>query len=861
MTVSGLDKKSIRKFTDREIFIKTFYDALKYQSDKHKIIVFYGVGGIGKTSLRKELSRQIENELKEIIWSTIDLDIPAYRDQETALFILRNTLSQKYKIHFPSFDLAYTLYWQKIHPQTPMTKDNFPLFSGTGVVAGIFRALGEMPYIGVIPKLSKAIKVSGNVFREWWKKRGEEELTMLHTLEAKDILDRMPMFWASDINEFIEKKNRKIVIFLDTFEALWENMRTEGGFFLRDDWIREMISHLPKVLWVICGREKLRWGELEDDWDNYLEQYLIGGFSNEDSHKFLIGCGIEKEEIRNIIISSSRGVPHFMDLAVDTYYEIKNNLRRSPVKTDFAKTQQNVMARFLRYLEQTEIDTLKVISCSRMWNQEIFDLLVKEFRTGYGATPISNLSRFSFITEGTITGTWTMHELMSDSLQAMLEENSFRQIHKFLFGYYNVKLKEVDVKNINDELKKAVNEAYYHGKISLGFEELKAWFNHISRIFERAGIWKTITPLIEDFIILLKGEGSKYLKEISDYNILLSNLYEIQGKIDESLLLLEESLKIRRDLFGEEHHDVSKVINNMAVHYAKQGKYEEAGPLFKKALEISKKILGDNHPEICNAMNNLAIVYSFEKNYEMSESLYKIALSIREENYGKEHPDVAASLNNLAILYEETGRFSDAADLYGKALYVWEKSLGPEHMNTAIAMNNLANVYTKIERYDEAEEFYKKASFIYEKIFGDKCLEYGYSLNNLAAMYNKKGDVKSSLETYISVKEIFTENLGSSGSDTINALKNIAELSYLNKDYSLSEHYYTELLEIYYKSRKTDNQELINATINLADIYLLQGKQKEIKLFKEKTGKNLVKKFGVNHPTTVLLEKHLVKLI
>jgi hypothetical protein len=498
------EKREKRKFTDREIYIDAFYRSLNNPSDIHKILVFYGVGGIGKTSLRKELSRQIEEEKKDIVWATIDLDIPTYRNQETALFILRNALSLKYKIHFSSFDLAYTLYWQKIHPQTPMTKDNFPLFSGSGIVAGIFRALGEMPYIGVIPKLSKAIKVSGNVFREWWKKKGEKELSLLHTLEAKDILDRLPMFWANDINEFLEKRDKNIVIFLDTYEAIWENMRTEGGFFLRDEWIRELITQLPKVLWVIFGRDKLRWGDIEEEWNDYLEQYLIGGLSKEDSDKFLKGCGIDQKEIREIIINSSKGVPHFMDLAVDTYYEIRNNKNRVPEKNDFAKTQRSVLARFLRYLEQNEIDTLKVISCPRTFNRELFNLLVRKFRTGLGSAPILSLRRFSFIKEGALKGTWSMHELMRDSLRSMQDRETLNEIHKFLFDYYNEKIKNLDIKKISEEKIQYISEAYYHGKISLQISELNYWFFNISKILELAGKWKTITPLIEDFILILK---------------------------------------------------------------------------------------------------------------------------------------------------------------------------------------------------------------------------------------------------------------------------------------------------------------------------------------------------------------------
>ena len=48
--------KTARQFTNREFFIDAFLSALNSnKSDKHNVLVFYGVGGIGKTSLIKEV--------------------------------------------------------------------------------------------------------------------------------------------------------------------------------------------------------------------------------------------------------------------------------------------------------------------------------------------------------------------------------------------------------------------------------------------------------------------------------------------------------------------------------------------------------------------------------------------------------------------------------------------------------------------------------------------------------------------------------------------------------------------------------------------------------------------------------------
>ena len=105
----GIDSspKAGKKFTDREQFLAAFQNAISTKiKDEHKLVVYYGVGGIGKTTLRKELGKRLESEKPDTVWTAIDLDTPTYREQETALFVLRNQLHEKFKINFPSFDIA-----------------------------------------------------------------------------------------------------------------------------------------------------------------------------------------------------------------------------------------------------------------------------------------------------------------------------------------------------------------------------------------------------------------------------------------------------------------------------------------------------------------------------------------------------------------------------------------------------------------------------------------------------------------------------------------------------------------------------------------------------------------------------------
>ena len=75
-------------------------------------------------------------------------------------------------------------------------------------------------------------------------------------MEALEIEETLPYFWAQDLENYLKNTSESAVFFIDTYEALWENHRSEGNS--RDEWIREELIRCPpkNSLWVICGREK-----------------------------------------------------------------------------------------------------------------------------------------------------------------------------------------------------------------------------------------------------------------------------------------------------------------------------------------------------------------------------------------------------------------------------------------------------------------------------------------------------------------------------------------------------------------------------------------------------------------------------
>jgi tetratricopeptide (TPR) repeat protein len=709
-----------RQFTDREAFTKAFQDVLPKMkaSDKElPILVFYGVGGIGKTRLLRELSGMLDADKSPSLWVLLNFE-EHIRDMQSALFHLRKLLNAKYKIQFPTFDLAYAIFWQKTHPQTPLSKESFPLMEDGTLITDIISALGVFPAVGLITKIPAVIMRGHQVYKEWWTRRSKE-LHCLTEMESGDIADLLPSFWAQDFNDYLNQHKKHAVIFLDTYEALWENEHSEARFFERDEWVRELMSNLPGVLWAIAGREKLRWEEVDQNWGECLDQHLVGNLSKEDCLRFLESCAVTDTPIQQAIIEGSQGTPYYLDLMVDTYEEIIRK-GEQPSVDDFEKTPKKIFDRFLRYLDRSETETLKVLASARFWDEELFCSLIDEFHTGYPATALPELCRFSFVNEGETARTWRMHQLMRMSLQEHQDQQLLQRVSRFLFDYYNKELEQIDIKAITDKQKIALPEAFQHAKAVYGqdIESLLEWFDEKYYKFSDAAKWALLLPLCQELLQIAEKELSPDDSGVAASLNKLAFLYSTQGRYEEAESLYKRALAIREKTLGPDKLLVAEPLNNLAILYSYQGRYEEAESLYKRALAIYEKKLPPDHPDVAASLNNLAILYSYQGRYEEAESLYKRALSIREKALGPDHPDVAASLNNLAWLYSSHERYDEAEPFFKRALAIYEKNLPPDHPEVATSLNNLAELCISQGRYDEAESLHKRALSIREKTLG-----------------------------------------------------------------------------------------------------------------------------------------------
>ena len=135
-------------------------------------------------------------------------------------------------------------------------------------------------------------------------------------------------------------------------------------------------------------------------------------------------------------------------------------------------------------------------------------------------------------------------------------------------------------------------------------------------------------------------------------------------------------MAIREKIFGAEHLEVARSLDDLAVVYLDQDQPDQAKPFAERALAIREKILGADHLTVATSLNTVAIVYFQQDDLVAAEGALQRALAIRERHLGRDHPDVAQSLHNLGALALEQGQLEKAESLVRRSLAINERVFG-----------------------------------------------------------------------------------------------------------------------------------------------------------------------------------------
>lgn len=801
--------KAVREFTDREEPRSAFwakYNTVKNEKAENNpnvhVISYYGIGGIGKSSLLKELQAELTRNVTKPQF--IEFDFNVAQESLTVLSSLKNKLHDTYEFDFPLFDLGCYSYSKKIGAKIEDLEVK-QITEKNAVLKFVFSLFDNVPVVNVATKVLSVADQCVAQIRTYIKTHSRE-LAQIDNLDASALYKHLPALFAADLTLNLENKNTEpFVFFLDTYEALVNEISQNGDPLLNDRWLRDengLIQNIPHVLWVIAGREKLKWEDFDSDWQDALEQHILGNLSPNDSEQFLKKAGVDDVILRKQLFELTNGTPVYLDLCVDQFYRAKDK-GQAPSIEHFGKNTYELIERFVRYMNDAQKDLIYTLVCLNTWNDTLADEISSAILPNFSITTYNKIKDYSIINKIS-ADTYHIHQTVGEILLSNCDKIIKNKVADYLFTKYcNIDIKDYNsfelFKNDLTHLTQSLLLKFQVKDCSLDSEEKQANRNELTDLYRnyvRRKIYTLIKyshytyakPIIDMLLELAKENQNDlfYAQMLGD----IAYYYSEIGYFYTAEKYASESIKIYKNFTDIININTLKVCDTLWLIYLKTDEKQ-------KALEIAKcnfietfKQYGKEKVEAYRALSNLAITYEHLYLFRKAKLLRELIYNKRKSILGEFDPETARALYNLALSLKSEGDefkkhgnsvqaialYKESLDKMEYALSIQRKFLKNRHSDMNNTLDAIAVVYMLIGDFENAVNYSNQILHIRIEMHSKTHPSVLKTLNNRAQIFEQSKEFKKALAIREYIYETYWTIYGPSAPQTLNAEKSLNKL-------------------------------------------------------------------------------------
>lgn len=682
-------------FIGREEAKKIFFDKLnslqeKISTDSNDygqtdVLVYYGIGGIGKTRLLSDLQSSIR---QENVYKSVYFDFDEVQDKRSVLERLKNIFSEKYDFQFPLFELAEYNYARKVGEtvESPTLKG---YIGKSKFLKKVVIALGAIPVVGIVPKVLDAADTGLAYIKDYFNKHSDD-IKVIENMTSTQLMDYLVYLFACDMRENLEREDKVTVIFLDTYERLVNEMSLTGEQLNNDLWLRGaegLIRNLPNVLWVIGGRETLKWERVNPEWHEEVEQIKLDNLVYDEVEELLVECGIEERELRRAIFELTNGTPVYVRMCVDQYLSLKSRGKK-PEISDFDKDINVLSERFARYMDTGKKEAVYLLSCLRVWDDEMLKDIGHLIIPSFSIVGYSTIKDFSFV-EQCGEKSYRMHPSVQNVFFTNCPEQIKKDVLKIVPKYVSDKMSEMGISDIRVFL--SMQWLLQFGVRNYSDEgEFCNFYARYMRVMFRELSKSGQHNLTESLLLVLKNlsEKSKTLNKAL-YLTERSRMMNDRKEYAEAGEYAKAAVAIYREAGVE--NDINKVaaLQNLAISQMKCNEISKARETLDEAIGIRKNIDGSFYPDelalIQDSISALCMGGDYKRAIEMERRVVKKMCCLS----GEHHIDTLRAKNNLAYMFFRSKKYGLASFIYDAVYERFKEMFGDEHSEVISTKNNI----------------------------------------------------------------------------------------------------------------------------------------------------------------------------
>jgi serine/threonine protein kinase/tetratricopeptide (TPR) repeat protein len=341
------------------------------------------------------------------------------------------------------------------------------------------------------------------------------------------------------------------------------------------------------------------------------------------------------------------------------------------------------------------------------------------------------------------------------------------------------------------------------------------------------GLYDDAEPLLQQSLKIRRQVLGPVHPDVAASLKHLAEVHRARGKYGEASALHHQALIIREQTLGAEHPETADSLNDLGVLYLNLGKYKEAESSFRRAQRIWKMT---RDPRNVTALSHLALLYRDMGKYDKALPLFEAVLAIQQKTLPPEHTEIGANLNNLADIYRSIGQYSKAEALLRRVVEVNEKVMGPEHPIVATCLSNLAMVYRVQGKYRQAEKLYQRTLKIDLKAKGPEHPDIAIDFHNLGVLYREEGRYAEAESLLLRALKMREKLLGPRHPQVGGSLNHLGLLYAAQNRYVLAESYYNRSLALREEALGPKHPHVAITLTNLANLYRDHNKYKQAEL-------------------------------
>jgi tetratricopeptide (TPR) repeat protein len=435
MSLSRLRQRAARSassaFIDRETLISLFNARWRTYSDNAnslRVLMYYGMGGIGKTALIRHLSSEMD-ALDGVVSFYVDLESPLYNNQTDCLLDMRRHIPTQCSLFDYAVARLYLITGKSLSAihKGWLSPDSLLLD---------FQALAADLAETVAPaRLLIRLFDRVDELRRRYLTSLKPHFLAIDRLKDEELETQLPYYLCLELASFLRRKELRLVIFFDSHESVVNRPGFRSTKRRGDQWLQDFIGCLEMGLFVIAGRDSLLWSDENPDWCPYLEQHAVGPLSKYDAEHFLTKVPIPEPEIRSTIVESAKGVPFYLDVCADTYLLRKEHgARLTPA--DFRGPKLELIRRFLAHLHESHQEMLRATAAVSYFDIVLFRKIAESLNIHFPVSLFELFCSMSHTEPAIASGDFfRIREPIKHFLHDQLDPKSITLVYEAVLSY------------------------------------------------------------------------------------------------------------------------------------------------------------------------------------------------------------------------------------------------------------------------------------------------------------------------------------------------------------------------------------------------------------------------------------------